>query len=124
MSERKVSERKDLDIAFLRQRLEERRADISAHSTHSEDYRKPVELDQQAVGRLSRMDALQNQQMHLEQERRRLAELDRIEKTLSRIESANYGYCHNCGEAIEKKRLEFDPTTPLCVECAAHVSHS
>ena len=81
-------------------------------------------LDQQAVGRLSRMDALQNQQMHLEQERRRLAELDRIEKTLSRIESANYGYCHNCGEAIEKKRLEFDPTTPLCVECAAHVSHS
>jgi len=55
-----MSERSDIDIAFLRQRLEDRRADISAHSNHSEDYRKPVELDQQAVGRLSRMDALQD----------------------------------------------------------------
>ncbi|KEO59471.1 DnaK suppressor protein [Thalassospira sp. MBR-102] len=119
-----MSERSDIDIAFLRQRLEDRRADINAHSNHSEDYRKPVELDQQAVGRLSRMDALQDQQMHLEQERRRAAELDRIEKTLARIEHADYGFCHNCGEEIEKKRLEFDPTTPLCVDCAAHVKHS
>lgn len=119
-----MTDRTDIDLAALRARLEERRADILAHSNHSEDYRKPVELDQQAVGRLSRMDALQNQQMHLEQERRRTAELDRIEKTLLRMEDEEYGHCHNCGEAIEKKRLEFDPTTPLCVDCADHVSHS
>ena len=118
-----MTDRKDIDLVALRTRLEARRADILAHSNHSEDYRKPVELDQQAVGRLSRMDALQNQQMHLEQERRRTAELDRIEKTLQRMSDDEYGHCHNCGENIEKKRLEFDPTTPLCVECADRVSH-
>ncbi|MFV1851452.1 MAG: TraR/DksA family transcriptional regulator [Thalassospira sp.] len=118
-----MTDRTDIDLATLRARLEERRADILAHSNHSEDYRKPVELDQQAVGRLSRMDALQNQQMHLEQERRRTAELDRIAKTLLRMDDDEYGHCHNCGEAIEKKRLEFDPTTPLCVDCADQVSH-
>ncbi|MEQ9348206.1 MAG: TraR/DksA family transcriptional regulator [Thalassospira sp.] len=118
-----MTDRKDIDLAGLRVRLEERRADILAHSEHSENHRKPVELDQQAVGRLSRMDALQNQQMHLEQERRRAAELSRIEKTLTRMENDAYGHCHNCGDPIETKRLEFDPTTPLCVECANHVSH-
>jgi len=118
-----MTDRKDIDLAELRTRLETRRAELLAHSSHSEDYRKPVELDQQAVGRLSRMDALQNQQMHLEQERRRAAELTRIEKTLIRMDQDQYGHCHNCGDDIELKRLEFDPTTPLCVECADRVSH-
>ncbi|MBX2831938.1 MAG: TraR/DksA C4-type zinc finger protein [Rhodospirillales bacterium] len=118
-----MTDRKDIDLAVLRARLEERRTEILAHLSHSEDYRKPVELDQQAVGRLSRMDALQNQQMHLEQERRRNAELARIEKTLQRMNEDAYGHCHNCGKEIQKKRLEFDPTTPLCVECADRVSH-
>ncbi len=119
-----MTDRKDIDLATLRARLEERRAEILAHSSHSEDYRKPVELDQQAVGRLSRMDALQNQEMHLEQERRRAAELDRIEKTFKRMDKDEYGYCHNCGEPIDKKRLEFDPTTPLCIDCADRATHA
>jgi DnaK suppressor protein len=118
-----MTDRTDIDLAKLRSRLEERRAEILAHSSQAEDYHKPVELDQQAVGRLSRMDALQNQEMHLEQERRRAVELERIESTLKRMDEDKYGHCHNCGGLIEKKRLEFDPTTPLCIDCADHVSH-
>ena len=57
--------RKDIDLAALRARIEERRTEVLAHSNHFEDYREPVVLDQQGVGRLSRMDALQNQEMHL-----------------------------------------------------------
>lgn len=56
-----MTDRKDIDLAELRTRLETRRAELLAHSSHSEDYRKPVELDQQAVGRLSRMDAKSTQ---------------------------------------------------------------
>ncbi|MDP2698857.1 TraR/DksA family transcriptional regulator [Thalassospira sp.] len=118
-----MSRRTDIDIAALRHQLEERRDTLLKLSNGSKDMRKPVELDQQAVGRLSRVDALQDQEMHLEQERRRHVELARIEQTLLRMENDGYGYCHNCGEAIEKKRLEFDPATPLCVDCAGHVSH-
>ncbi|NIZ00359.1 TraR/DksA family transcriptional regulator [Thalassospira lucentensis] len=118
-----MTDRKDIDIAELRGRLEARQAELLESSSHSEDYRKPVDLDQQAVGRLSRMDALQNQEMHLEQERRRAAELDRIKETLTRMDKDEYGHCHNCGEDIQVKRLEFDPTTPLCVDCADRVTH-
>lgn len=113
-----MTDRSDLDLDAIRSRLDARRQALQDVSASAEDARKPVELDQQMVGRLSRMDALQNQQMHLEQERRRVLELKRIEATLARLDDEDYGYCHNCGEEIELKRLELDPTTPLCVSCA------
>ena len=78
-----------------------------------------VELDQTRVGRLSRMDALQNQAMSLETGRRRQAELERIEATLERIDQGDFGFCLNCGEDIAPKRLELDPTLPTCIDCAS-----
>ena len=77
-----------------------------------------VELDQTRVGRLSRMDALQGQAMSQERERRREEQLRKISLSLAAIENADYGYCHNCGEDIALKRLEFDPTATLCIDCA------
>ncbi len=89
------------------------------HLTEStQDSRKPVELDQTSVGRLSRMDALQTQAMQLETGRRRDLELKRIESALKRIEEGDFGYCVTCGEDIEEKRLAHDPTFPTCVACA------
>ena len=66
----------------------------------------------------SRMDALQSQAMAVEVERRRIAELARIAGALERLEQGEYGYCVTCGEPIAPKRLELDPATPLCVNCA------
>ena len=84
----------------------------------SADSRKTVELDQTTQGRLSRMDALQVQEMALEQERRRAIEVQRIEAALLRIDSGEFGYCTSCGDDIEPKRLANDPTVPLCLTCA------
>lgn len=80
--------------------------------------RKPVELDQTSVGRLSRMDAMQAQAMQLETGRRREQELQRIESALKRIEADDFGYCASCDEKIEEKRLSHDPTFPTCIGCA------
>ncbi|MGD1876179.1 MAG: TraR/DksA family transcriptional regulator [Kiloniellaceae bacterium] len=95
-----------------------RRRELQDLVESSADSRKPVELDQTRVGRLSRMDALQNQAMSLEAERRRKRELQRIEASLKRIEEGGYGYCVTCGEQIPLRRLELDPTLPICVDCA------
>ncbi len=78
-----------------------------------------VELDQTKVGRLSRMDALQAQEMSLETNRRRDIELQRIESALQRIENNEFGYCLKCGDDISIKRLEIDPSTPVCIDCAS-----
>ncbi|MEO1198295.1 MAG: TraR/DksA family transcriptional regulator [Pseudomonadota bacterium] len=106
----------DPDIA--RRKLEARRAELMQLSEQSRDDRAPVALDQQSVGRLSRMDALQRQAMSEAQERRRATELQRIDVALRRIRDGDYGYCDQCGAAIAEGRLEIDPAATLCITCA------
>ena len=77
-----------------------------------------VMLDQQSVGRLSRMDALQRQAMGAEQARRRGHDLQRIAAALQRISDGEFGSCIHCGEDIAEGRLDFDPAITSCVQCA------
>lgn len=108
----------EAEVEAFRQRLLARRAALAEESRHSSGDRKPVELDQQSVGRLSRMDALQQQAMAEALEGRRGQELRRIELALVRIEDGSFGACQRCGELVARRRLELDPTIALCVDCA------
>ncbi|MBW7849770.1 MAG: TraR/DksA family transcriptional regulator [Rhodospirillales bacterium] len=113
-----MTKRPDIDLDDLRRRLIARREELLRLAEAAKEGGKPVELDQTAVGRLSRMDALQVQAMALETERRRTAELARIDAALHRVDVGDFGYCLRCDEAIPTRRLELDPTTALCVACA------
>lgn len=68
-----------IDLDKARRRLEERRRELQALSEQSAGSRATVTLDQQAVGRLSRMDSMQQQAMATAHERRRQHDLMRIE---------------------------------------------
>ncbi len=108
----------EIDIKLARKRLAERKADLAEQSDLANDARKPVELDQQAVGRLSRMDAMQQQQMAEAAERARKRDIVRIEMAERRIADGDYGYCADCGEVIPVGRLAIDPMAEKCVRCA------
>lgn len=110
--------RSDINIKALKKKLLAHRQEILDDTENSEEARQPVELDQTTVGRLSRMDALQNQAMALETDRRRHVELQHIDAALSRIEDGTFGECQNCGEEIAAKRLEIEPTAAICIDCA------
>lgn len=90
-------------------------------SAQSKETREPVELDQTVQGRLSRQDALQQQEMAKATERRRQNDLHRTLKALERIETEDFGYCLACDEEIEKKRLAFDPAILTCIACASKI---
>jgi len=91
--------------------------ELRALSDRSKDSRAPVELDQQSVGRLSRMDAMQQQSMDLAREERRRQRLAVLGAALRRLDEDEYGYCLACGEDILPQRLEIDPAVTLCVSC-------
>ncbi|WP_422073649.1 TraR/DksA family transcriptional regulator [Tranquillimonas rosea] len=78
---------------------------------------RPVELDQQSMGRLSRMDALQQQALAQAGQRRRDAMRTRLQAARRRIESGEFGYCTECGDEIAEDRLAFDPTILRCRDC-------
>ena len=105
-------------VANIRKRLIKTRQEIEKVSTASANARKPVALDQQMVGRISRMDSMQDQEMQLETERRRQIEIKRIDSALKRLDNHEYGNCVICGDKIEKKRLKNDPIVSTCVGCA------
>lgn len=107
-----------LDEKTARNRLLTLKQELEELSEMSEGARTTVELDQQSVGRLSRMDALQGQAMAQASERQRRTDLVRIEAALKRLDDGDYGYCLDCGEEIPEKRLEIDPAAALCVSCA------
>jgi len=100
--------------ALIHQRL----ADLETENKLGKDSQSVVELDQQAVGRLSRMDALQNQAMAVAQQNRRDIQTRRLNAALIRLEEGEYGYCEDCGEDIALKRLELDPAASKCISCA------
>ncbi|MDH5489049.1 MAG: TraR/DksA C4-type zinc finger protein [Rhodospirillaceae bacterium] len=108
----------DKKISEFQKKLLLEKQELLHDAELSSDDRKAVTLDQTSVGRLSRMDAMQAQEMALETERRREIELGRIERALERIKNGEYGFCQSCDEEITEKRLEIDPATPVCINCA------
>jgi len=108
-----------LDIEGLKARLLAHREELLQEAADTAGERETVELDQARVGRLSRMDAMQAQAMSVELQRRRELELRRIASALERIAEGEYGYCLTCGELIDPKCLEIEPTSSQCIGCAS-----
>ena len=107
------------DVAAFRDLLLAREQALIEEETRGDDSAATIELDQARVGRLSRMDALQAQQMARASSRRRHAERGRIAAALKRIDDGEYGYCLGCGDMIPAPRLQIDPAAAQCVGCAA-----
>ena len=106
-----------------RDRLLALRAELESIAGIGDESAAVVELDQAKVGRLSRMDAIQMQAMAKASGQRREATLKCITAALKRIDDGNFGPCQNCGELINPKRLEFDPTAMLCIDCASEAEN-
>jgi len=107
-----------LDLADVRSRLKQRLEEIAKDSQETTRDRKPVELDQQSVGRIARIDLIQGQAMAFASEARRVAEVQRINGALARLEAGEFGFCLSCGEEIAPARLALDLTLANCLECA------
>ena len=100
-----------------RLRLETLRTEIQASLASGSEETQPVAPDR-AIGRLTRQDAMQSQQMALELERRNRQRLTQVESALRRVEEGTYGNCVRCEEEIFAARLKVRPEAPICIVCA------
>lgn len=99
-------------------RLQAELSQILQAADDTQEDRKPVTLDQQSVGRLSRMDALQGQAMAQAMQSRRDGRAIALRAALERLSGDDFGWCEDCGGFIGLKRLDLDPTVLRCIECA------
>ena len=83
---------------------------------------KPVSLDEE-IGRLTRMDAMQQQQMALHARRRLELQLEQVRGAFMRLEQGKFGSCAMCSESIPRARLDLTPETPFCIGCQQRIEH-
>jgi DnaK suppressor protein len=108
-----------IDLEELRLDLEAELLSLERSMKVTDIGLKPVELDQTAVGRLSRMDELQNQALTRNLREREDVKLGGLQQALQRIDEGTFGRCTECGEGIPLARLQVFPETATCVECTA-----
>ncbi|MFO7812498.1 MAG: TraR/DksA family transcriptional regulator [Pelovirga sp.] len=106
------------ELQHFAEKLQQLKIEIEQLLSDSVDSSRPVDLGL-SIGRLSRVDALQQQAMakaNREAHQRRLVLIDAALRTLK---SGRFGLCRSCEEPISLKRLEARPETPFCLECQA-----
>ncbi len=91
--------------------------EINKSLAHSHSSNESISPDN-AIGRLTRMEAIQAQSISADGRRRLLARLEMIHAALKSIEDGTYGSCIICESAIQRGRLDFRPESRLCLDCA------
>lgn len=109
------------NVKAIRFALESLKKEVINHKEKASKSIAPVELDQQRIGRLSRMDALIAKETAGAAQKRRILQIKKIESALSRIDNDEYGFCINCGEEISQERLKQDLATAICIDCARSI---
>lgn len=79
---------------------------------------KPVAPDD-AIGRVSRMDAINNKSVNEAALRKAEHKLDQLEKVEARIDKPDFGLCRKCGQPIPIERILYRPESTRCVHCAS-----
>ena len=101
----------------LREELDRQLVKLKRSMRATDEALRPVELDQTAVGRLSRIDSLQNQGLTKNLHQREQIKLALLLEALKRMEADAYGVCTGCGSHIPFGRLFVFPETPECAAC-------
>lgn len=107
------------------QQREEIRAKIQAAIAETEhdianleELTKPVAPDN-AIGRLSRMDAINNKNINQSSLNANRGKLIMLKKAMARVDEPEFGICVDCGEPIPIGRIMIMPEANLCVHCAS-----
>lgn len=103
-------------IAELAAQLRVLATEIAESLAVGRDGAKPVDLDE-PIGRISRMDAIQQQQMARASREALLLRQKLVEAALNAVDHDRYGDCAVCEEPIGYGRLKARPEARLCVEC-------
>jgi DnaK suppressor protein len=104
-------------ISELSEKLKTMQAELQLQLNQSVQDTQPVTLDQQSVGRVSRIDAIQQQQMAVANHQQSAVLLKQVLAALRRIDVDEYGFCLHCGEPISFARLGVQPFAPNCLDC-------
>ena len=111
-----MNELTEVQLAGLREALHELRNDLEQLLRSTREGAQPVALDQ-PIGRLTRMDAIQQQKVVAANRRTHDIRLQQVKQALTAMAHDRYGLCRRCEDPIGYRRLEARPESPYCLDC-------
>ena len=115
-----MNELTEVQIAGLREALQEQRDNLEQLLRSTREGTQPVDLDE-PIGRLTRMDAIQQQKVAAANRRTHDIRLQQVKQALAAIERDQYGLCRRCEDPIGYPRLEARPESPYCLDCQGEI---
>ena len=112
-----MAELTNAQVQELKQELERELVRLRRSMGSSGEAARPVQLDQSAIGRLSRVDAMANQHLQKDLHAREQVLEGSILDALQRIEEGSYGRCTTCGAGVPYGRLLVMPEARTCATC-------
>lgn len=97
--------------------IHEQLKEVNARIEEYKDLTKPI-APENAIGRVSRMDAINNKSVNEAALRQAETKKDKLELALSKIAEPYFGICRSCGNAIPIGRVMLMPQSNKCVNCA------
>lgn len=115
------SELSQQQLDELQQDLQDKKARLSQSLSAAKGATETVELDQTLMGRVSRVDALQQQAMAIATYQQQQQELQQVVRALAKFDEDEYGYCESCDEVIPFNRLKIKPESLYCIQCQSQM---
>ena len=107
----------------LRSLLQANKTKLEQQLLDAESATGVVTLDQSTVGRVSRVDAMQQQSMAVSTRAKAESTLRKVLIALERIDREDFGYCGQCDEPIQFNRLKVQPQASHCLKCQDQLDH-
>ena len=101
----------------IKKEIEARITETKKSIASLEEQIKPVEPDK-AIGRLTRMDAIQQKSMSEASLRTQEEALYNLEEALGKLDDPDFGQCVKCRKIIPLERVLIVPESKFCVNCA------
>lgn len=107
----------DKERAELKEKIDRKIAAVKSDIEDLKEVTKPIKPEN-SLGRISRMDAINNKSINEAALRTAKDKLNKLEYAFKRIEEPDFGVCSSCGTGIHPQRLLFMPESTLCMSCA------
>jgi len=108
----------ELDLKALKSLIKEKINAIEDEILELKELTKPISPEN-AIGRLSRMDAINNKSINEAALRKSEEKYSKLKYALTKIDEEEFGICDRCGKDIQPRRLLLMPESNYCVSCAA-----
>ncbi len=108
---------KQEELKNLKKEIKQKIKNLQFEIEQLEESTAPV-APENSIGRISRMDAINNKSVIEASLRNRKKKLSRLQLALSKVDQPGFGLCSNCKKPINPKRLVLMPESSKCIRCA------